>query len=67
MDVFKMGERIMRLRDVKAKTGISRATIYLMMKNKNFPKQICLGKRSVGWLESEIESWIQTRISNSRN
>ena len=58
---------ILRLPDVKARTGLSRSTIYAKVKEGNFPKYISLGVRSVGWLESEIEAWIQSRIEASRN
>ena len=59
-------EDILRLKQVTAKTGISRATIYKSIKSGTFPKQVNLGPRSVGWLKSEIQNWIQERISASR-
>lgn len=36
------------------------------MHKDKFPKTISLGKRSVGWVESEINDWIQDRIDESR-
>jgi prophage regulatory protein len=62
-----MRECILRLPQVKEMTGLARATIYLKIKEGTFPKQIKLGPRSVGWLESEIKAWIQNRISESRS
>ena len=59
--------RILRLPNVKTRTGLSRSTIYAMIKDKRFPKYISLGARSVGWLESEIEAWIESRVNSSRN
>lgn len=59
-------ERILRLTDVKARTGLSRSSIYLNISKGQFPKHISLGARSVGWLESEIDAWIQSRIQSSR-
>ncbi|TAL40180.1 MAG: AlpA family phage regulatory protein [Alphaproteobacteria bacterium] len=59
-------ERILRLDDVKARTGLSRSTIYLNISNGSFPRHISLGARCVGWLESEIDAWIQARIQKSR-
>jgi prophage regulatory protein len=32
------------------------------MASGNFPKAIPLGERTVGWLESEIDSWIESRV-----
>ncbi|MCB9989973.1 MAG: AlpA family transcriptional regulator [Rhodospirillales bacterium] len=55
-------ERFLRLSDVMARTGLSRSSIYLSISKGNFPQNINLGSRSVGWLESEIDTWIQTRI-----
>lgn len=59
-------ERILRLSDVKTRTGLSRSTIYLNISKASFPKPISLGARCVGWLESEIDSWITACIKNSR-
>ena len=53
----------LRLTDVKARTGLSRSTIYLNISQGNFPQHIRLGSRCVGWLESEIDDWMQTRIN----
>lgn len=59
-------ERILRLSEVKTRTGLSRSTIYQSLKQGDFPKHISLGARCVGWLESEIDAWILERISQSR-
>jgi prophage regulatory protein len=56
-------ERFLRLKDVMARTGLSRSTIYLGISKGNFPQNINLGPRCVGWLESEIDGWIQARIN----
>lgn len=54
---------VLRLPDVQKITGLSRSSIYAMMGDKNnpFPKQVSLGMRAVGWLESEIQEWINQR------
>lgn len=57
---------ILRLPDVKKRTGLSRSTIYLRISNDAFPKPISLGGRAVGWLDSEIDEWIQKQIVVSR-
>lgn len=59
-------ERILRLAEVKLRTGLSRSTIYFAIKKDQFPKPINLGMRSVGWLESEINQWINERIQERR-
>lgn len=52
---------ILRRPQVEGKTGLSRSTIYLRIKHGEFPKQIKLGSRAVGWLEEEIDAWIAER------
>jgi prophage regulatory protein len=58
---------ILRLPEVKRSTGLSRSTIYLRIARGAFPKPVSLGGRAVGWLEAEIQEWLQRRIEASRN
>ena len=58
---------ILRLPDVKRSTGLSRSTIYLRITQGTFPKPVSLGGRAVGWLEAEIQEWLQRRIEASRS
>ncbi len=55
--------RFLRLNDVIAATGLGRSTIYKFMDEDIFPKTIPLGGRAVGWLESEIEEWMESRLA----
>lgn len=43
-------------------TGLGRSTIYNYIADKTFPKPVKLGKRSVAWVESEVQDWILARI-----
>ena len=61
-----MQTKILRLPEVKDRTGLSRSTVYLRISEGRFPTPVSLGGRAVGWLESEIEQWIQDRIEASR-
>ena len=61
-----MTHTILRLPAVKASTGLSRSTIYLRVSQGTFPKPVSLGGRAVGWLEAEIQDWLQRRIEASR-
>ena len=61
-----MTHTILRLPAVKASTGLSRSTIYLRVSEGNFPKPVSLGGRAVGWLEAEIQEWLQGQIEASR-
>ena len=61
-----MANSILRLPAVKARCGLSRSTIYLRMSRSAFPKPIRVGERAVGWLESEIDTWLATQVAASR-
>ena len=61
-----MTHTILRLPAVKARTGLSRSTIYLRIAEGSFPKPISLGDRAVGWIESEIHAWVQQQIDAAR-
>lgn len=52
---------IIRLSDVLQRTGLSRSTIYNRIARNEFPRQVSLGARAVGWIEQEIERWIAER------
>jgi len=64
---------ILRRRDLEARLKLSRSTIYDKINpdsprhDSSFPKPIRLGAGSaVGWLESEVEDWLRSRIDASR-
>lgn len=61
-----MSHTILRLPEVKQRTGLSRSTIYLRIANSEFPVPISLGGRSVGWLETSIDEWITAKIEESQ-
>jgi len=58
---------ILRLPAVKARTGLSRSTIYLRISEGSFPKPISLGGRAVGWIDSEVDAWLAERVAESRD
>ena len=61
-----MAKKILRLPAVKERTGLSRSAIYLNISRGLFPNQIALGIRTVGWLESDINEWIEQQIKLTR-
>ncbi|PIQ42813.1 MAG: hypothetical protein COV52_06005 [Gammaproteobacteria bacterium CG11_big_fil_rev_8_21_14_0_20_46_22] len=68
LETDKKPTRLLRLKEVKHRTGLSRSSIYLMISENQFPRQIQLsGNRSVAWVEQEIEEWIQMRIKLSNH
>jgi len=56
-----------RMPEVLSRTGLSRSHIYKLQSSGSFPKSISLcGGRAVGWLDSEIDEWMEYRINESR-
>lgn len=51
-------DRLLRLREVTVRTGMSRSTIYRRIDNKQFPKPVKIGDFAVRWRESTIDGWI---------
>lgn len=56
-----MAKRIIRMPALKNKVGESKATIYRQITRGEFPRPIKLSTRSVGWLEDEIDHWLESR------
>lgn len=54
--------RFIRLPEVKVRVGLSRSTIYNRIAAKTFPPPVRLGEKSVAWLESSIDAWIQNMV-----
>jgi len=61
-----MPHTILRLPAVRVTTGLSRSSIYQGIADGTFPRPVNLGRRAVGWLELEIQEWLQRRIEASR-
>lgn len=61
-----MAQAILRLPAVMARTGMSRSALYLAINEGAFPKPIKIGRRSVGWVATEVDDWISDRIQQSR-
>jgi len=57
---------IYRLPQVKQRTGLSRSTIYALIKCGQFKAPISLGARAVGWLSSDVDEFLAARIKASR-
>jgi len=55
--------KILRLEDVKHTTGLARTTIYDQVARGEFPRPIKIGTRAIGWIDEEIEGWVQDRVS----
>ena len=72
---IQSGLKILRRKQVEARTGLSRSSIYAKMRrnpkrpsdfDSSFPQPVAVGAKAVGWVESEIESWLAAQIHKSR-
>lgn len=61
-----MAARLIRLPEVISRTGMSRSTIYLRLKQGNFPQPVEIGPRSIAWYSDEITDWIESRELRTR-
>ena len=57
----------LRLPQVKAITGLSKTSIYELIRGKDFPAPVRLGPRAVAWLKCEIRQWALRRVETSRS
>lgn len=58
-------DRILRLKAVLERTGLSRSAIYRQMRDGTFPKNLTISKRATGWRESSIDAWIRGLAINT--
>jgi len=54
--------KIIRLKQFLETTGLARSTIYKFIVAGTFPKSVSLNGQSVGWVDEEIQEWINARI-----
>ncbi|MER9129019.1 AlpA family phage regulatory protein [Mesorhizobium sp. M0768] len=56
-------DRIIRLKTILARTGLSRSTIYRKIAEGTFPAQIRISLNGAGWRESDVNRWISNPVS----
>ena len=54
--------RILKVKQVAAEINVSVAQVYKLVSLGRFPKPIKLGERGSGWLTTEIDAWLQSRV-----
>jgi prophage regulatory protein len=57
---------IIRLPEVRKRTGLSRSSIYALIKQGKFKAPIHIGSRAVGWLSTDVDEYIDARVAASR-
>ena len=58
-----MANVLLRLPEVKRRTGWNATQIYEGMRGGTFPQSVPIGKRTVGWVEREIDELVAARIA----
>jgi len=65
--------RVLRFKQVLERVGLSRSTIYDRINpaspryDSSFPKPMKIGRSAIGWLESSISKWIETRLESRQS
>lgn len=57
--------RLIRMREVLDKTGLSKATLYRLIAAGKFPASIQIAYRAVAWEESQVDDYLLNMISQS--
>jgi prophage regulatory protein len=55
-----------RIDTVVQRTGLSRSTVYALVKDGSFPRSVPLIGKTVAWDSREVEAWIEARIAAGR-
>lgn len=55
--------QLLRLPEVVSRTGLGRSTVWALIAQGRFPKQVKLSARSAAWVASEVEQWAANRIA----
>ncbi|HAT5065599.1 MULTISPECIES: helix-turn-helix transcriptional regulator [Klebsiella] len=58
--------RFIRVPEVLRRVGFGRTKLYELIRQGRFPEQVKIGPRTVAFVESEIDEWIEATIRNSR-
>jgi prophage regulatory protein len=58
--------QVLRLPQVRQVTGLGRSMIYQLEAERRFPSRIKIGLRAVGWLQDEVQAWLEERVEGSR-
>ncbi|RKO79451.1 dipicolinate synthase [Pectobacterium parmentieri] len=61
-----MSKVLIRMSETIRRTGYSKAWIYKLIAQGRFPHPVKIGSRSIAFIESEIDEWINQRIAESR-
>ncbi|MEY5007664.1 MAG: hypothetical protein RL764_980 [Pseudomonadota bacterium] len=58
-------DKVLRRKEVEALCGIKCSTLYDWMKLGHFPRPVALGPKAVGWRESDVAAWLESRAQKA--
>ncbi|MBD8129153.1 helix-turn-helix transcriptional regulator [Pantoea agglomerans] len=61
-----MAQTFIRMPETIRRTGYGKAWIYKLISQGRFPQPVKIGTRSIAFVESEVDEWINQRIAESR-
>jgi prophage regulatory protein len=56
-------QKIMRKPDIHQATGLSDSTVRRLEMEGRFPRRVKLSSQAVGWIEGEVQNWIEQKAS----
>lgn len=65
MECAKAADRVIRIKEVLAVTGLSRSVLYRLSSQGVFPAQVDTGAKYAAWRHSDVQAWIATRVAKA--
>lgn len=62
----RVPDRLIRLPEVEALTGLRKSSLYAMAKSGSFPRALRISARCVAWSEAQVLAWVQDQIAASQ-
>ncbi|CAI2472294.1 helix-turn-helix transcriptional regulator [Serratia proteamaculans] len=62
----EVNQTLIRIPEVQRRCGFGRAWLYRLVAQNRFPKPVKIGSRSIAFIETEVDEWINQRIADSR-
>jgi prophage regulatory protein len=63
---YKMPSRILKAKEVAERVSISTSQVYRLARDGRFPEPVKITENRSGWLETEVDQWIDECIRRSR-
>lgn len=61
-----MSSRILKAKEVAERVSISTSQVYRLARDGRFPEPVKITENRSGWLETEVDQWIDECIRRSR-